>query len=132
MINSNAFSYVNVLDKAADASWTRESAIANNVANVDTPGYKRQDVNFQDILARELKSSQYSTLQQAVDNVDLSDLEGEVYTDYESYSYRLDGNNVDIDTENVELASEQLRYQTLTTAMTREFTRLSTAMQSPS
>ena len=33
MINSNAFSYINVLDRAADASWTRESAIANNVAN---------------------------------------------------------------------------------------------------
>ena len=57
MINSNAFSYINVLDRAADASWTRESAIANNVANVDTPGYKRQDVAFEDILKRELKSS---------------------------------------------------------------------------
>ncbi len=131
MINSNAFSYINVLDRAADASWTRETAITNNIANVDTPGYKRQDVAFEDILKRELKSSKYDTLQKAVDNVSLSKLEGRTYTDYASYSYRLDGNNVDIDTENVELASEQLRYQTLTSAVSNEFTRMNTAMQTP-
>ena len=131
MINSNAFSYINVLDRAADASWTRETVIGNNIANVDTPGYKRQDVAFEDVLKRELKSSKYETLQKAVDNVSLNKLEGRTYTDYASYSYRLDGNNVDIDTENVELASEQLRYQTLTSAVSNEFTRMNTAMQTP-
>lgn len=131
MINSNAFSYINVLDRAADASWTRETVIGNNIANVDTPGYKRQDVVFEDVLKRELKSSKYDTLQKAVDNVSLNKLEGRTYTDYASYSYRLDGNNVDIDTENVELASEQLRYQTLTSAVSNEFTRMNTAMQTP-
>lgn len=131
MINSNAFSYINVLDRAADASWTRETVIGNNIANVDTPGYKRQDVAFEDVLKRELKSSKYDTLQKAVDNVSLNKLEGRIYTDYASYSYRLDGNNVDIDTENVELASEQLRYQTLTSAVSNEFTRMNTAMQTP-
>ena len=131
MINSNAFSYINVLDRAADASWTRETVIGNNIANVDTPGYKRQDVAFEDVLKRELKSSKYDTLQKAVDNVSLNKLEGRTYTDYASYSYRLDGNNVDIDTENVELASEQLRYQTLTSAVSNEFTRMNTALQTP-
>ena len=131
MINSNAFSYINVLDRAADASWTRETVIGNNIANVDTPGYKRQDVAFEDVLKRELKSSKYDTLQKAVDNVSLNKLEGRTYTDYASYSYRLDGNNVDIDTENVELATEQLRYQTLTSAVSNEFTRMNTAMQTP-
>ena len=48
MILSGAYNYVNVLDKAADASWLRNEAIANNIANVDTPYYKRQDVNFED------------------------------------------------------------------------------------
>ena len=70
-------------------------------------------------------------MQKAVDQVSLDKLEGQVYTDYASYSYRLDGNNVDIDTENVELASEQLRYQTLTKAESEELTRMSTAMQTP-
>ena len=131
MVLSNAYNYINVLDKAADASWIRENAIANNIANVDTPGYKRQDVQFADILERELKSSKYNTLQEAVNKVPLERLNSKIYTDHESFSYRLDGNNVDIDTENVELASEQLRYQTLTTAVTQDFSRLKTAMTTP-
>ena len=52
MFDSGAFNYVNVLDKAADASWIRNEAIANNIANVDTPGYKRQDVNFEEQLRK--------------------------------------------------------------------------------
>ena len=36
MINSTAFDYVNVLTKAADASYQREAILANNISNVDT------------------------------------------------------------------------------------------------
>ena len=50
MITTNAFDYINVLDKAADASWLRETAIMNNLANTDTPGYKRQEVDFESVL----------------------------------------------------------------------------------
>ena len=46
MLNSTAFNYINVLDRAADVSWTRERLITNNLANVNTPGYKRQDINL--------------------------------------------------------------------------------------
>ena len=35
MINSNAFNYINVLDKTADAAWIRNQAISNNIANAD-------------------------------------------------------------------------------------------------
>ena len=54
MITSGAFSYINVLDKAADASWLREATITNNLANVDTPGFKRKDVDFEGVLKTEL------------------------------------------------------------------------------
>ncbi|MCR5144011.1 MAG: flagellar basal body rod protein FlgB [Lachnospiraceae bacterium] len=129
MLNSNAFSYVDVLGKAADASWMRESALANNIANVDTPGYKRQDVEFQNVLESELKSTKYKGLNDAVNNVKLDRLDPDIYTDYGSFSYRLDGNNVDVDTENVEIASEQLRYQTLTSAVSREFDRFKSVIK---
>lgn len=126
MISTNAFDYINVMDKAADASWTRENVIANNIANVDTPGYKRQDVDFQSALERELGSSKYVSLDKKVRslNADLSGLSVSPYTDASNYSYRLDGNNVDVDTEHVELASEQLRYELLTTAINEEFSRM--------
>ncbi|MCR5546348.1 MAG: flagellar basal body rod protein FlgB [Lachnospiraceae bacterium] len=132
MINSDAFSYINVLDKAADASYTRETLIANNLANVDTPTYKRKDIDFQSVLEKELRadSTKYPNLDTLVKHMDTSELSADVYTDYANYSYRIDKNNVDVDTENVELASEQLRYQQLTTAVSQEFSHLKTAIGS--
>lgn len=129
MISTNAFNYINVLGKAADASWTRENLIANNIANADTPGYKRQDIDFETALQNEISNFKYASLDKKVDGIRLSHLNPKVYTDYGNYSYRLDGNNVDIDTEQVELASEQIKYQALTTSITSEFQRLQTVLK---
>lgn len=128
MINTDAFSYINILDKAADASWTRSECINNNLANVNTPGYKRQDIDFASVLRRELGLSKYVTLDDKVKNMNLSRLNPTVYTDSANFSYREDGNNVDVDTEEVERASETIKYQALTSAITQEFTRLKTVM----
>ena len=57
MISSNAFDYMNVLNKAASASWEREQLISNNIANADTPGYKRRDLDFESTLESELGKS---------------------------------------------------------------------------
>ena len=54
MISSGAYNYINVLEKTADASWLRHSVISNNIANADTPTYKRKDVNFQSYLEEQL------------------------------------------------------------------------------
>ena len=129
MISTDAFSYINVLDKAADASWKREGLIANNIANQDTPGYKRQDIDFQTALRNELGRYQYTSLDTKIKNADLSELNPSVYTDHRGYSYRLDKNNVDPDTEQVELASEQIKYQALTTSITSEFQRLQSVLK---
>lgn len=131
MITTNAFDYINIMDKAADASWMRESAIANNIANVDTPRYKRLEVDFQSALERELGRSKFTSLDKKVRglNGDLGGLSVSSYTDAGNYSYRLDRNNVDVDREQVELASEQLRYELLTTAMNEEFSRMKTVLK---
>ncbi len=129
MLNSTAFDYVNVLDKAADASWKRENILANNIANVDTVGYKRRDLNFEQVLREELGNSKYVSLDTKVKNADLSKLNPSVYKDYAHYSYRLDGNNVDIDTEEVELASEQIKYEALTKGINYEFTRMKSVIK---
>ena len=64
-----------------------------------------------------------------VDNIDLDRLNPVTYRDHSSLSYRLDGNNVDIDTENVELASNQIRYQGLTDSITKHFEGLQLVMK---
>lgn len=124
MLNSNAFNYVDVLTKAADASWQRENLITNNIANVDTPGYKRKDIDFQTVLRNELGHGDYESLDQKINTADIQGLRAKIFTDYANYSYRIDDNNVDIDTEQVELASEQLKYQALTLSLTSEFNRM--------
>jgi flagellar basal-body rod protein FlgB len=124
MLSTNAFNYVNVLDKAADASWNRETVLANNIANVDTPGYKRQDIDFESTLREELGRCKHESLDAKIDSTDLDNLEPSVYTDMSNYSYRLDENNVDIDVEEVEYASEQLRYEGITAGINNEFSRM--------
>lgn len=129
MIQTNAFDYINVLDRAADAAWQRNEAISNNIANVDTPGYKRQDVAFESVLQQALGNNRYESMDDKVANVDLSRLRGRAYLDYANYSYRLDGNNVDIENENVMLAENQLKYQGLISSINQEFTDLKTVMK---
>lgn len=127
MITSGVYDYVNVLGKAADGAWKRNEVIANNIANVNTPNYKRRDVSFEAELKHALKSTKYSSLDERVASLNdgrLEHITPRVYTDAPGYSYRLDGNNVDIDTENVELASNQLKYNGIIESIDHEFKNL--------
>ena len=126
MIGSDAYNYINVLQQAADASWLRNSIISNNIANVDTPNYKRSDVQFETYLIEQLAGG--DTMDSYVDGMDLSTLEATIYTDNVNLSYRSDCNNVDIDTENAELAKNQIKYNVMTDAISQEFSRLKTAI----
>ncbi|MCQ2540877.1 MAG: flagellar basal body rod protein FlgB [Lachnospiraceae bacterium] len=129
MQNSNIFDYINVLDRAADASWLRNQAISNNIANATTPGYKRQDVSFEKELRRALGNSKYESMDSKVYNLNPNDINPRVYTDAADYSYRMDGNNVDIDTENVYLAENQIKYNALIDSMNKEFKNLASVMK---
>ncbi len=129
MIQTNVFDYVRVLDKAADASWLRNEAISNNIANVDTPGYKRQDVAFESVLAKALGNNRYQTMDAKVSAATRRNLSVRTFEDYSNYSYRLDGNNVDVENENVMLAENQLKYQGLMTSIQQEFTNLQLVMK---
>ena len=122
MISTGAYNYINVLEKASIASQKRHEVLSNNIANGDTPNYKRQDVNFESVLNGAIHNG--DTLDEAVRNIELNTLNANVYTDNSSLSYRLDGNNVDIETENAYLAENQIRYYTLLDSISQEFSRL--------
>ena len=132
MINSNIDNYINILDKAADASVHRNELLSNNIANVDTPNYKRKDLDFESILQAELAGE--ISLNKAVDNANrhLNTLDPQVYTDNSSLAYRLDGNNVDIATEEAYLAENQIKYQALVDLMNQEFSRYKTVLSQTS
>lgn len=128
MINTNIYNYINILDKAADAANLRNELISNNIANADTPGYKRKDINFESILQAELGGEKSLSDAVANANKDLTTLDPQVYTDNASLSYRLDGNNVDIATEEAYLAENQIKYQALVDLMSQEFSRYKTVL----
>ena len=132
MINTDIYNYINILDKAADAANMRNELIANNIANVDTPHYKRKDLDFEAVLQAELAGGR--TLNQSVNmaNRDLSVLDPQVFTDNSNLSYRLDGNNVDISTEEAYLAENTIRYQLLIDQMNQEFSRYQTVLSTSS
>ena len=129
LANTNVFDYINVLDKAMDASWLRNEAISNNLSNADTPGYKRQDVNFETQLAKALHSSRYTSMDSKVHNLKLNRLNPITYTDYSGFSYRIDDNNVDPDAEGVYLAKNQVVYQGLELSANQEFKNLMAVMK---
>ena len=132
MINTGVYNYVNVLEKAADAAWMRNEAISNNIANVDTPGYKREDVSFETELRHALRSTKYVSLDKKVEALNegrLSRIEPRKYIDHPGFSYRLDGNNVDIDTENVELASNEIKYNALIQSIDQEFKNIKSVIK---
>jgi flagellar basal-body rod protein FlgB len=116
-----------MLQQALTGLARRQQAIAGNIANVDTPGYQRQDVPFeQQLLASTGGATRLATTNPA--HIAAAPSEGSLLTSAasergRSTSERNDGNNVDIDYEMTRLAETQLRYELLTQATT---SRLST------
>ena len=100
-----------VLSKTLDAAAARQKAVANNIANVETPGYKRQYVSFEEELKLVLERKSGHDRRQA-----LRDLAPVLRTDTISAS-RPDGNNVNIDTEIADLAEVALKYRAAATLL---------------
>jgi len=104
---NSMYGTTDILAKAVEGTWQRNTAISNNIANVDTPGYKRQDVAFESYLQRALAKDSRPSKET------LDKIKPKTVTDYSMNSYRLDGNNVDMDAEMGYLAENQLRYNAL-------------------
>jgi flagellar basal-body rod protein FlgB len=128
------FSSVNTLQKGLNASWLRNEVIGNNIANVDTPGFKASRVRFEEVLAESVDSE--GELEMTVTDeghirgsgaAAFSRVEPEIFTD-ETTSVRLDGNNVNIENEMVELAKNNIEYYATVSKMNSEFRKLNTAI----
>jgi flagellar basal-body rod protein FlgB len=115
-----------ILQKALDGTWQRQKAISNNIANYETPGYKAMNVSFEDSLDREvnrlrgkaMNAEELSKGKESIRNADIS-----VASDYATLE-RADGNNVNMELENIEMAKTQIQYQYLTRSMSDMFSRL--------
>ncbi len=101
-----------VLERALDLNWVRQQMIANNIANVDTPGYKRVDVDFKSSLLNALDKNKVEPL--------LAESKG--------LSLGNDDNNVDIEQEISHQAMNMLQYSLTSRLLSDQLGMLRTAI----
>jgi flagellar basal-body rod protein FlgB len=122
---NNIFSHIDKFKVGLDASWLRNEILANNIANVDTPNFKRSDVRFSKILEESI--SMKTTRDKHINPASSSNYSVEVYEDSNT-NVRMDGNNVDIEREMNELAKNAIWYNYLTHMVTKEIKLLDLAI----
>ena len=117
---------LSMMQKALDGVWQRQKAISNNIANQETPGYKAIKVSFEQSLMQEAKKLQNTPVSAEENEKNIFSIKNSkinFLTDY-STSERADGNNVNLETENINMAKTQIQYQYLTRGMSDMFARL--------
>ena len=119
-LDSNA---LKATQKSLDSLWVRQKVISNNIANIDTPGYKSKTVKFEEMLEKILISGE----EKSAVRDRLSSLEPKILEN-DSTSLREDGNNVDIDSENIELARTQVQYEYMINIISSEISRMKYAI----
>ncbi len=125
-----------LLTKSLDAGMLRNKAIANNIANVNTPGYKRLEVSFEDELKKALDRGKLKGMRTDDKHLDLGKM------DIGSLSPKIKRpvdptlpsgvNNVDIDSEMAKLAENQILYNFSAKFLSGKFKKLNAAIQAKS
>jgi flagellar basal-body rod protein FlgB len=105
-----------LLQKYLDISSMRQTLVATNLANVDTPGYHTRDIDFRLELQRAMAGESEDGMSPFVIPV-------------RGLLARPDGNNVNVDRESMLLAETQLQFKAATTILKTEFAEISTAIK---
>jgi len=115
---SKTDSIIELIDVGIKAESLRQKAIANNVANLQTPGYRRIDVKFEEVLAKSLDSS---------DSVNLSEIEPEVYQPKKT-PVKPNGNDVNLETEVGAMIKNSLRHKTFIRLLSKRYKQMEMAI----
>lgn len=126
-----------ILTREMDVSVLRRDVIANNVANADTPNFKRSVVNFESQLKRALDSEKAAVFPQYVTDdrhiafqkpMDWEDVGPRRVLDYLTEA-KNNGNNVDVEEEAMDSLNNQLLYTTLAEVVSSEFQRVNIVLK---
>ncbi len=122
-------STIDLISKALDVATLRQDVISSNIANADTPGYKRAVVQFEEYLhtATE-KAVRMDTTSEGHITGRKEGLPDPVVHTVRWTSMRRDGNNVDIEAEMSALLANNIRYSALTRGLSDYLTRYRTAI----
>lgn len=126
LTNTSTF---NLLAKGLEVSSKRHEVISNNIANVNTPQYKRQIVSFEEEMARvfdgrvDLVGRRDNDKHIPIDEINYMNV-GPTVTKDRIHIMRNDKNNVDIDVEMSDLAKNTMTYQIHSTRLAGMFSQL--------
>ena len=115
-------STADLLAAALRAESLRQRAIASNVANLETPGYRRVDVKFEEMLARKMD--------EGGGKVDVSTVKPEVYQP-QNTAVKANGNDVNLETEVGAMVKNSLRYRTLMQLLIKKVNGLDKIINTP-
>jgi flagellar basal-body rod protein FlgB len=121
----------NQLERSLDAATLRQRVIADNVANVDTPYFKRSEVRFEELLEQQLTSHSIEGYRTDPKHFRIgrpAQIEPQILKDNQS-TINNNLNNVDIDSEMSLLAKNQLRYNVMALQVSSEIKKARTAIQ---
>ncbi|MEN6370678.1 MAG: flagellar basal body rod protein FlgB [Armatimonadota bacterium] len=110
------------LAKSLDGIAARHKVIANNIANVETPGFIRSDVTFEDSLKQAMESGSDDDIRKS-----LEDVQPQTVAD-ETTAAGPNGNNVSIDKEMADLAKNSLNYESIVQILNLKSSMLKTAI----
>jgi flagellar basal-body rod protein FlgB len=136
-LDSGFMKMQDVLHRAMSASVIRQEVIADNIANADTPHFKRRDVAFESELNRALSPDRSGMFRASLTHSrhipfnrprDYREVTPIVYLDYTT-TYRNDGNNVDIEKEMVDARENTLRYIAMSRRVSDNFSLLASVMR---
>lgn len=129
---------IEVMGKALNLRAKRNGVISSNIANVDTPGYKARDLNFNEVMDSYLKEQMPSSSGAASKEQDLplrttdprhiTPRPKKVELDVEISTERGVPNNVDLDEEMAKLSENNIQYQMTTQMLIKKFEMLKTAI----
>lgn len=115
-------------ERSLDYLWHKQSVIADNVANAETPGYKAKYVTFEQELRSRLERAAGGTDAKA-SAMRSNILQSDIVTQQANETTRMDGNGVNVTEQNVELSRTYLQYQLTTRAFSEEMNRLRAAIR---
>jgi flagellar basal-body rod protein FlgB len=113
---------IDLARKSMQYLWGKQQITLQNLANVDTPGYKSKYVTFEDEFRSRLKNAALTRDDEKIADV-IKDSKFIVHNT-EDESARLDENNVDADVESVELSRATLQYMYTAQTITSDIARL--------
>lgn len=118
LLMSKTESIVDLIDAGIKAETLRQKAIANNIANLETPGYRRIDVKFEELLAKCLRSSK---------EFDISEVEAQIYQPKQT-PVKSNGNDVNLEIEVGQMIKNTLRHKTYIRLLSKKYNQIELAI----